>query len=290
MKTKTSTFALTALFATALLGGCASTPKTVEPKKLDEVGIQAGDSFALQLLKLSGTAMNASDKTLTDEEWKKINGADSSVMALNMASGAAGVGVWGGSGLSGGMLNVGLSILASKNKNPYPIFGLIQVIPVEQIPAHTQFLADYLGKDIGSNYRMQEEVLGSQKFLRLQVEGGGAYLATKDKYNGWSNLMSNLASHETSLTGEQAAKLFNRDFPAGNYAVVLSQVGTCAELPLFDRLNKLTSEYPSFLYVPPKDASRTRNCSEADKLRSNYQQVIDLNSKNVHLLLKPQAI
>ncbi|MCU8107515.1 hypothetical protein L5M38_23855 [Shewanella sp. SM101] len=290
MKTKTSTFALTALVATALLGGCASTPKTVEPKKLDEVGIQAGDSFALQLLKLSGTAMNASDKTLTDEEWKKINGADSSVMALNMASGAAGIGMLGGSGLSGGMLNAGLSILASKNKDPYPIFSLIQVIPVEQLATHSQVLGDYLGKNIGTNYRLQEESFGSKKFLRLQVVGYDGYLATSKKYGDWGMLMGSVNSPISSLSSEQAAKLFNREFPTGNYVVVSSDLSYCAELPLFDRLIKITSEYPSFLYVPPKIPSSTKHCLEADKLRANYQQVIDLNSKDIHLLLKPQAI
>ncbi|MGL4615291.1 MAG: hypothetical protein ACRCVV_15610, partial [Shewanella sp.] len=97
------TYSLTAaLVCTALLSGCSSSPaKIPEPKTLSQLNIQPDDSLALKVLKAAGSAYNTRDVEVSATDWEQINGASGSVMALNMAAGTAGIGILGGSGLSG---------------------------------------------------------------------------------------------------------------------------------------------------------------------------------------------
>ncbi|MBW0282180.1 hypothetical protein [Shewanella xiamenensis] len=284
---KKSIIALSALVASSVFVSAAASAS--ETKSFDQLAIQSDDSFALKVLKAAGGDKNTQDVEVSAEDWQKVNGASGSVMALNMAAGTAGIGAFGGSGLSGGLLNAGLFFLGTTNKKPLAKFNLIQVIPAADLVEHSQQLADYLGKDVGTEYKIGSVKIGSKMTHPMFVKDAKAQLAPNKKEAGWAWLTYGVATPATSLNAEQASSLFGQSFEVGDYIVVTTSVSTCGELVLLDKLNAISTTYPTYLYVPPVDAVANRDCPDADNLRAKYQQVIDLNKKQTHLFVKPKA-
>lgn len=140
---KKSVYALCVLSSLMGMAGCNSTPVKTGPASPAELNIAPDDSFALKILKLGDSAVNSSDQNVSEEDWKKINGATPSVMALNAASGYAGVGVFGGSGFSGGLMNLGLGLLAASDDRPSRDFRLFQIVPVAEIDKSEQLIKSF---------------------------------------------------------------------------------------------------------------------------------------------------
>ncbi|CAM6938847.1 hypothetical protein [Morganella morganii] len=284
---KKSIIALSVLVASSAFFSVAASAS--DTKSFDQLAIQADDSFALKVLKAAGGNKNTQDVEVSAEDWEKVNGSSGSVMALNMAAGTAGIGAFGGSGLSGGLLNAGLFFLGSTNKKPLAWFNLIQVIPASELISHSQQLSDYLAKDIGTEYKIGSVKIGSQMTHPMFVKNAKAQLPPYKKEAEWSYLTYGVSVPKSTLNAEQASSLFGQSFESGDYVVVTTTVSTCGELVLLDKLNALNTTYPSYLYVPPVNKVANRDCPEADKLRAEYQQVIDLDKKQTHLFIKPKA-
>lgn len=283
---KKSVYALCVLSSLMGMAGCNSTPVKTGPASPAELNIAPDDSFALKMLKFSNAASNSQDQTVSEEDWKKINGATPSVMAMNAASGYAGVGVLGGSGFSGGLMNVGLQWLTSKNTTPVMKFSFLQIVPVSELDQSEQMMKSFLLTSLdATKASIVSKVWGGREHRYLAYQGlpfDTPYSEGNTDYIAWS-----LASPVTKLSANELKNYLEIDLPAGDYYVTNTSLNYCVEGAVLDNLKTVKFSYPTFLYVPPKDKHSTEQCPNLQALRGNVQSVVDLNVMKPYYLIKP---
>lgn len=287
---KRQALAVSLLTCMTMLSACSTKPPA-KPSLMpfEQLNIADDDSLGLKVLKAARLSTNSQDVEIDSAELEKINGTSGSGVALNAAVGTAGLGMYGGNGISGGLLNVGVMLLGSTSKRPHSNFSIIQVIPKDEVDVEAKRLVNYFGKDVGTGYKLHTEDNHINVYDRLVVTGLNDRPYTLKDAPEWSYLMFTVAIKSALLNAEQLNKIFDKPFSAGEYYVVSSTVATCADPLVMDKLKSFKSQYQSYMYVPPKNPVANRKCTEVDEQRVKYQQVIDLNSGSVNLLLKPKA-
>ncbi len=118
--------AVTATIVVFALTGCASTP--TGPSTLSEITpIEQGDSTALKIAKLAKLERNIKDlKVPADFD---TGGYSLTQGAVDVTTGALGLGVSNGFGFSGSLTELGLGLLMSNKNAPYDNFNFITFLP-----------------------------------------------------------------------------------------------------------------------------------------------------------------
>ncbi|MCU8040707.1 hypothetical protein [Shewanella sp. SM69] len=275
------TYSLAAVLAcTALFSGCASTPTDKSaPKTVSQLDIKSDDSFAFKVFKLGhGGHGNIKDKIVSDAEWEKINGSSGSVVAMNAAAGAAGLGVISGSGLSGGLLNAGLFFLGSGEIPPLPTFMFYQIVPAEQMEqAKGDLIKAYLPD--GQKFELTAGVDGRTVVL---VDSNYSDLPLP-QFKGKFAALS--ISTTTLLSGAELKSLLNIGDGSGSYAILKLGIGSCYQVES-SKLLAQTFEYPSYFYMPPKAPNSRKTCESVDKSLTDYPYIIDVNTKTQRFFVK----
>jgi len=138
--------AVTATIVAFTLAGCASTPSG--PSTLSDITpIEQGDSIALKIAKLAKLERNIKDlKVPADFD---TGGYSLTQGAVDVTTGALGLGVSSGFGFSGSITELGLGLLMSNKNAPYAAFSFITFLPngdTSEIYAFQKAMISSLGK------------------------------------------------------------------------------------------------------------------------------------------------
>lgn len=282
---------LTAMIALSAFGltACNSTPKSVGPKTPAELNIAADDSLALKVLKLGDSAYNSKDTQVDAEKWKEINGADPSLMAVNMAAGAAGIGAFGGSGFGGGLLNAGLFFLASPNTKPALDFRIFQIVPVAEVDKSRLKIGDFIldGLESSKSVMREQKDWNDNTFYTLVYKDAPFPVAYKK--DGWDFLALSLSYPTTVASASELNKLLGTSLSDGRYVVTRTILNKCVEGEVVPRIKTNSFAYPTYLYIPPKDQLSVDQCENLDSMRGEVQSIVDVQTMTSQLLIKPKS-
>lgn len=260
------------------LAGCASTP--TGPSTLEDITpIEQGDSKAMKIVKLAKLDRNIKDLKVPEDF--NTGGYSATRGAVDITTGALGVGVVNASGLSGSLSELGLGLLMSNKNAPYDQFTFISFLPSEDLSGIENYQKQ-LVESIGNLVSISKSRSGHH--YKVIAEQGSKFSSCKPSTTNPCLFVTSLKAL-TKLSSTEASQL-NINPELGNGSVVVQW-----SIP-YDVLEKtLISGVPiknTFLYVPHKnfDASKANILGEVNKMLTKVPYLIDLDSNDALFFLK----
>ena len=270
--------AVTATIVVFALTGCASTP--TGPSTLSEITpIEQGDSTALKIAKLAKLERNIKDlKVPADFD---TGGYSLTQGAVDVTTGALGLGVSNGFGFSGSLTELGLGLLMSNKNAPYPIFSFITFLP----NGDTSEIYDFQKAMISSLGKVESvtPIRGGNVFNTI-VENGSRLYGCKPSTVKPCRFSTMLNKETIVNTSELNSLGLGERIQQDSIIVGWSLPYDVVEAALIQGIPIKNT----FLYVPHKnyDAQKASFTGEIEKMLIKVPYIIDLDNKEALFFVK----
>jgi len=261
------------------LTACAST--STEPKKLTELtAIEANDSQALKITKLAALDRNIEDlKVPADFD---VGGYSMTRGAVDLTSGAFGVGLSSASGFAGSLSSFGIGFLMSNKNEPYVRFNFISFVRNDaELNAIKKFQIDHI-QSLGKIKSTKVSSTGVTYKINFNEDSiATSCKASQDKTCSVGALFVN----ESVVSSAELKQLGIEQIPTDNFRVVrwslpndLLEQAIVSGLPFEN----------TFLYVPHKNITALKSSVNGDleKLLTKIPYLINLKKESALFYLK----
>lgn len=286
---------LSVLIITAI-SGCANVQHEPTNTNFKQAGIEANDSNALKIHKLAKTTYKIYDIKVSSEKFEK-GGYGLGLAAVDVTTGALGVGLSNSAGLSGALSSVGIGLLLSPSKKPSDSFISIRIIPksmdtqtyqedlgLELLAAipHTDVVSKDTRKVVGQEYYFTTLVVkpndSASPDLKARLDNDGNF-----RYVYTTNLRPASSINGKLLEPLLGMKLNDEDYNIYAFGIFPEMAND------FITKKGYTKEGETvLLYVPPRILGFTK-LPEIEKHITKYPYLYNLNTDRKMLFISPKA-
>jgi hypothetical protein len=261
------------------LTACAST--STEPKKLNELTtIEANDSQALKITKLADLDRNIEDlKVPADFD---TGGYSMTRGAVDLTTGALGVGLSSASGFAGSLGSFGIGFLMSNKNEPYNKFQLISFVKND---AESDAIRLYQRKQVESLGKIKtSEIVSTGITYKIYYKYDSSVTSCKASTDKYCRTATYFVA-KAKVSSSEVSKLDIEQLPANDYTVVRWSIP-------YDLIESaVVSGIPfenTFLYVPHKNikATKVSITGYLDKFLTKMPYLINLKEQSALFYLK----